>query len=40
MNTKFKKAQIQSLLFGEYLDGDLGSSELIKLLDRLDDAIK
>lgn len=40
MNTKFKKAQIQSLLFGEYLDGDLGSSDLMKLLDQLDNVIK
>lgn len=40
MNTKFKKAQIQSPLFGEYLYGDLDSNNLMKLLDQLDNAIK
>lgn len=36
MNTNLKKAEVQSMLFADYMDGNLDTPRLLKLLKYLD----
>lgn len=36
MNTNLKKAEVQSMLFADYMDGNLDIPSLLKLLKYLD----